>query len=300
MKDHKGWINFSNFAADKQKTYRKKRMDVKNKRQILLVNDIAGYGKVATAAMLPILSYFGYPTYNLPTALVSNTLDYGKFNILDTTEYIKGVFPVWRQLGFRFDAIATGFIASERQADIVARYCQEQAALGTTIFVDPIMGDEGKLYNGVTAATINSMREMLSVAHICYPNYTEACYLTGRAYQPEGISQGEARSLLDHLRKTGTKSALVTSVPVDGTPSVIGYNHMNGEYFQLTYEEIPVHFPGTGDIFSAVLIAHLLDGEELKHSVRMAMDAVYQLIDLNKDNLDKNRGIPLEQYLNIF
>lgn len=300
MKDHKGWINFSNFAADKQKTYRKKRMDVKNKRQILLVNDIAGYGKVATAAMLPILSYFGYPTYNLPTALVSNTLDYGKFSILDTTEYIKGVFPVWRQLGFSFDAIATGFIASERQADIVARYCQEQAALGTTIFVDPIMGDEGKLYNGVTAATINSMREMLSVAHICYPNYTEACYLTGRAYQPEGISQGEARSLLDHLRKTGTKSALVTSVPVDGTPSVIGYNHMNGEYFQLTYEEIPVHFPGTGDIFSAVLIAHLLDGEELKHSVRMAMDAVYQLIDLNKDNLDKNRGIPLEQYLNIF
>lgn len=93
---------------------------------------------------------------------------------------------------------------------------------------------------------------------------------------------------------------MVTSVPVDGTPSVIGYNHMNGEYFQLTYEEIPVHFPGTGDIFSAVLIAHLLDGEELKHSVRMAMDAVYQLIDLNKDNLDKNRGIPLEQYLNIF
>lgn len=275
-------------------------MDVKNKRQILLVNDIAGYGKVATAAMLPILSYFGYPTYNLPTALVSNTLDYGKFNILDTTEYIKGVFPVWRQLGFSFDAIATGFIASERQADIVARYCQEQAALGTTIFVDPIMGDEGKLYNGVTAATINSMREMLSVAHICYPNYTEACYLTGRAYQPEGISQGETHSLLDHLRKTGTKSALVTSVPVDGTPSVIGYNHMNGEYFQLTYEEIPVHFPGTGDIFSAVLIAHLLDGEELKHSVRMAMDAVYQLIDLNKDNLDKNRGIPLEQYLNIF
>ena len=280
MKDHKGWINFSNFAADKQKNIQKE----KN-----------------------ILSYFGYPTYNLPTALVSNTLDYGKFNILDTTEYIKGVFPVWKQLGFSFDAIATGFIASERQADIVARYCQEQAALGTTIFVDPIMGDEGKLYNGVTAATINSMREMLSVAHICYPNYTEACYLTGRAYQPEGIayqpegiSQGEARSLLDHLRKTGTKSALVTSVPVDGTPSVIGYNHMNGEYFQLTYEEIPVHFPGTGDIFSAVLIAHLLDGEELKHSVRMAMDAVYQLIDLNKDNLDKNRGIPLEQYLNIF
>ena len=47
------------------------------KKQILLINDIAGYGKVATAAMLPILSFLGFSTYTLPTALVSNTLDYG-------------------------------------------------------------------------------------------------------------------------------------------------------------------------------------------------------------------------------
>ena len=110
-------------------------------KQILLINDMAGYGKVATAAMLPILSYMGLPVYNLPTALVSNTLDYGKFNILDTTDYITGVFPVWKELGFRFDAIATGFIVSERQARIVADYCLEQAMNGTTVFVDPIMGD---------------------------------------------------------------------------------------------------------------------------------------------------------------
>ena len=53
-----------------------------SKKHILLINDMAGYGKVATAAMLPILSYLGHPVYNLPTALVSNTLDYGKFKIL--------------------------------------------------------------------------------------------------------------------------------------------------------------------------------------------------------------------------
>ena len=66
------------------------------KKQILLINDLAGYGKVATAAMLPILSYMGYPVYNMPTALVSNTLDYGKFNIMETTDYMQGVFPVWK------------------------------------------------------------------------------------------------------------------------------------------------------------------------------------------------------------
>lgn len=268
-------------------------------KQILLINDMAGYGKVATAAMLPILSYMGHPTYNLPTALVSNTLDYGEFNILDTTDYIKGVFPVWKRLGFSFNAIATGFIASERQAGIVSRYCQEQAALGTTIFVDPIMGDEGKLYNGVTSATIKSMREMLSVAHLCYPNYTEACYLTSFQYRPEGVSSAETRHLLDHLRKIGPRSVMITSIRIDGQPSVAGYNHLTDEYFSLPYTEIPVHFPGTGDIFSAVLIGHLLHDEPLEASTRQAMDAVWKLIDLNKDNADKNRGIPLEKYLSI-
>ena len=29
------------------------------------------------------------------------------------------------------------------------------------------------------------------------------------------------------------------------------------------------------------------------------MDAVYKLIDLNKDNEDKNRGIPLEKFLAV-
>lgn len=267
------------------------------KKQILLINDMAGYGKVATAAMLPVLSYMGHPTYNLPTALVSNTLDYGKFNILETTDYIQGVFPVWRELGFSFDAIATGFMVSARQARMIADYCREQAASGTVIFVDPIMGDEGRLYNGVTTEAIESMREMASVAHLIYPNHTEACYLTDTTYSTEGVDTAGARMLIDRLRAIGAQSVLITSIPVDGEPSVVGYNHKDNEYFQLPYTEIPVHFPGTGDIFSAVLIGHLLGGEKLKPSTRKAMDTVYKLIDLNKDNEDKNRGIPLEKYL---
>ena len=45
------------------------------KDQILLINDLAGYGKVALSAMLPVMTHAGLNLYNLPTALVSNTLD---------------------------------------------------------------------------------------------------------------------------------------------------------------------------------------------------------------------------------
>lgn len=58
-------------------------------KKLLLINDMAGYGKVALSAMIPVLSHMKYEVFNLPTAIVSNTLDYGKFDILDTTDYMK-------------------------------------------------------------------------------------------------------------------------------------------------------------------------------------------------------------------
>ncbi len=64
-------------------------LEDKKQTRILLVNDMAGYGKVALSVMIPVLSHLKFETFNLPTALVSNTLDYGQFDILDTTEYME-------------------------------------------------------------------------------------------------------------------------------------------------------------------------------------------------------------------
>ena len=268
-------------------------------KQILLINDVVGYGKVGMGAMLPIPSYLGIPTYSLPTALVSNTLNYGKFNIQDTTEYIKGTLPVWKELGFSFDAICTGLMFSEEQAKLVASYCEEQGKNGTIVFVDPILGDGGQLYNGVTERQVELMREMVSVADLTFPNYTEACYLTGTRIKSGSISWEEAGDLLDKLRDMGSKSALITSCKIDGHNSVAGYNHFNDNYFHLDYHEIPGLFHGTGDIFSAVLIGHLLNGEPLKGSTRQAMDTVFRMIDRYSDTDDKNRGIPVEKCLDL-
>ena len=58
-------------------------MENNTPKKILLINDMPGYGKVALAAMMPILSNMKYEVHDLPTALVSNTLDYGKFEILE-------------------------------------------------------------------------------------------------------------------------------------------------------------------------------------------------------------------------
>ena len=111
-----------------------------NNTQLLLINDMCGYGKVALSAMLPVLSHMGYRIHNLPTALVSDTLNYPKFYIHDTTEYVRQSLAIWEELGFEFDAISTGFIVTEEETRIISDFCHRRAAKGTKVFVDPIWG----------------------------------------------------------------------------------------------------------------------------------------------------------------
>ncbi len=270
-------------------------------KKVLLINDLAGYGKVALSAMLPVLSYLKYETYNLPTAIVSNTLDYGKFDILDTTQYMKNTLKVWKELDFRFDAISTGFIVSQEQTQMVTDFCRENEAKGVTVFTDPIMGDDGRLYNGMSEETVELMRKLVSVADYIVPNYTEACYLTGTAYETEGVSEEAYHKMIDALRALGAKSVVITSAVIKDSDkkSVVGYDHKEGKYFRIDFEEIPVRFPGTGDIFSAVFMAKILAGESLHDATQKAMDAVCAMIAENAENVDKFKGIPLETCLEV-
>lgn len=265
--------------------------------QVLLVNDIAGYGKVSLGVMIPIMSHMGFNIYNLPTAVVSNTLDYGLFDILDTTDYMKNALGVWQKLGFSFDAICTGLIISEEQVRLVAEYCREQKKNGTHIFVDPIMGDDGKLYNGVSDNTVVYMRQICSVADIIMPNFTEAVFLADMYQGKETVSEQEAKNIVDRLRAMGSKSVIITSIVMDGRNCVFGYDEDKREYFTIEFDYVPVHFPGTGDIFSALLIGNVLKGRQLQESTAFAMKMVRTMILKNTENIDKYKGIPIEKYL---
>ena len=266
--------------------------------KLLLINDLAGYGKVALGAMMPVLTHMGYDLYTLPTALVSNTLDYGTFEILDTTDYMTQTLAVWDQLGFTFDAIATGFITSERQARLVADFCHAQHEQGVPVFVDPIMGDDGRLYNGVDRQIIIHMRELLAASDVAVPNYTEACLLTGAPYAgAQGMTPSDVDRLMACMRTICPRSVVITSAAVEGSPAVIGYDHERDEQFTIPFEEIPVRFPGTGDVFSSVLMGRKLAGQTLEDATACAMHAVKNLIRLNRDAEDTYKGIPLERYL---
>lgn len=270
-------------------------------KNILIINDMPGYSKVAMAAMLPILSHMGHSVYNLPTALVSNTLDYGKFALLDTTDYMTQVIQVWRELGFQFDCITTGFLASARQVDIIRDFIESQKKEDLLVMTDPIMGDDGKLYNGVTEETVDNMRRLIGVADVIVPNLTEAQFLTGLYEGQETLTDAQARQVVDALRTFGPRSVIVTSGQdaATGSHTVWGYDHTTEAYFSIPYRLVKVHFPGTGDMFSAVLVGELLRGKPLQAAVQRAMDVLEKLVFLEKDELDKNKGVRIEKFLDV-
>ncbi|MCI8423549.1 MAG: pyridoxamine kinase [Lawsonibacter sp.] len=270
-------------------------------KNILIIGDMPGYGKMGLAGMLPILSNMGHSVYNLPTALVSNNFDYGTFSVLDTTDYMQKTIAVWRELGFQFNCITTGFLASAAQVDILRDFIASQRREDLLVVTDPIMGDEGKLYNGSTRQTVENMRRLIGEADVIVPNLTEAEFLTGLCEGGETLSQAESRQVLDGLRACGAKSVVVTSgrETETGRHVVWGYDHRRKETFTIPYRFIKAHFPGTGDIFASILTGELLKGRPLQASTKRAMDVIEQLIFLEQDVVERNNGIRIERFLSV-
>ena len=288
--------------------------------KILLVYDLAGYGKVALSVMIPIFSHLKFETFNLPTALVSNTFDYGKFDILDTTAYMRNTIGIWDQLGFSFDAICTGFIASKEQSQLVTDYCRRHKERnGAKVFVDPVMADNGYLYNGVTFETVLYLRELCSTADVVLPNITEACFLTGVKVKGEervllgasattttsatltrhrlSFSADEIDSIVAGLKELGAKNVVITSANLEGRScTIVGKEGQEG-WRPFYYKEIPAQFAGTGDTFTSLVASSVMRGNPLEEAVPKAMKVMEYLISTNFQNEDKYKGIPIEQYL---
>lgn len=277
-------------------------------KNVLLINDFPGYGKVALAAMTPILSRKGYNVFQLPTAVISNTLDYGRFRIQDMTDYMQDTFKVWEELQFVPDCICTGFVTTEYQADVIREYIRKRKGSDNSnclVIVDPIMADGGKLYNGIGEERVKAMRKLAACADVMVPNMTEAFFLTGTWLDQEKANLTEVKELTDALRKISGKSVVITSAVMtafEGKENhfVYGYDHINQEYFQIFYEHLPIQIAGSGDIFSAIMTGELLAGEPLKAAVTKAVKILSALIIHNQKCPQQYKGIMIEKYWELF
>lgn len=115
-------------------------------KKIALINDITGFGRCSVAVMAPIISAMKIQAVAVPTAILSTHTQFPEYYFDDYTPRMRDYIQTYKNLNMEFDGIATGFLESEEQVDIVIDFIQSFGTNDSMFLVDPVMGDYGKLY----------------------------------------------------------------------------------------------------------------------------------------------------------
>lgn len=240
--------------------------------RILAISSRVVRGHVGLDAAVPALQHLGHEVWALPTVVLASRPGLGRMvrHELPAPE-LAGMLSALEADGCwpMLDAVFTGYFPS---ASAVAAAAQaitgiKAARPDIPVFVDPIVGDGGRLY--VAAETAAAIRDLLlPLATIACPNLFELQWLSGTA----------VRSLDDiaaAARRLGPPTVVVTSATETdtsvGTLAVTAASRI--ERVAPKHAGLP---NGAGDVLAGLLLGHLLQGR----SIEPALDA--SLADLDR------------------
>ncbi len=106
------------------------------------------------------------------------------------------------------------------------------------------------------------MRKPCRQGRYNHPNLTEACILANRPYS-KTITITDALALAHELTELGPKRVIITGIE-QGTEVTNACWEEGGAAFTVTTKRLGGQRSGTGDVFSAILIADAVKGVPLK------------------------------------
>ena len=227
-------------------------------KKVLCIHDLSGVGRCSLAVILPVLSVMGIQPVALPTVMLStHTGGFGAPARLDGCAYGEAALEHYRELGLSFDCIYTGYLGGEAQAALAEKAFDLWPSAYKV--VDPVMGDNGRAYTTVTPAFIDRMRQLCRRADLILPNATEAGLLLEKPL-PDPLDEAGAQALADELAAALAPNVVVTGLQLDKYIACAGAGR---ERFVVKKLHIARNFPGTGDLYGAVLIGSLIQGNAL-------------------------------------
>ena len=264
-----------------------------------VINDFTSFGRCSLAVTIPILSAMKVQCCPVPTAFFTNHTGFDSFAWTDNTSHLDDYIAEWRKLNLRFNAIQTGFLGSHEQVDFVLRFLAAFRTPETTVCVDPVMGDYGKLYKSYTPEMCKGMKRLLAVADLITPNLTEACELLDVPYPKDGhVSFDTLEYMAAELSERGPSQVVITGL---GTPDGHAIRNFIYEAERGSVLEVPKighDRSGTGDAFAGIVAASLIKGEPLESSVKKAATFISKcLLYAEELELPWNYGLPFEEYL---
>ncbi|WP_061795186.1 PfkB family carbohydrate kinase [Serratia ficaria] len=175
-------------------------------------------------------------------------------------------------------AVIVGYLGEVMQCHILADWLQRVRAINPQIkiYIDPVMGDYGEgIY--VDRRLVDCYRSpFLHLANGLTPNGFELEQLCGHSLSSREQTQRAAQALLNDT----TEWVLVTSAPgVAENESRVGLLLVSrDEVRSYSHPKIASAAKGTGDLFTALLVSHLLLGKSLSEAIAIAGDEVCEVL----------------------
>lgn len=275
-------------------------------KKVAAIHDLSGYGRASLTTIIPILSNMKVQVCPVPTAILStHTGGFEGYSFIDLTDYMQEHINHWKKLNLEFDCIYSGFLGSPKQIEIVADFIDFFGKKAKFTVVDPVMGDNGKLYSTMGNEMVVGMRKLIKNADIITPNFTEVIYLLGKEYK-ENITLDKVKEYLKELANMGPKIVIATSVPdeesnkLDRKTSVVAYDRENDVFWRVSCRYIPASYPGTGDAYTSVVIGSLLQGDSLPIAIERGVQFITQCIMASYGfKYPKKEGVLLEKMLDV-
>lgn len=273
-------------------------------KRLVSIQDISCLGKCSLTVALPIISAAGIETCVIPTAVLStHTGGFSGYTFRDLTNDIPKISEHWKQLNLKFDSIYTGYLGSIEQLKIVSDFFDNFKNDDTLIFIDPVMGDHGKLYKGFSFDFPKEMAKLCAKADVLTPNITEACLMTNVEYIEKGYDEKYIHHLLTKLSKLGAKKVLLTGVCFnDEKLGSVSYDKESGEFFSYFNKKIPQVFHGTGDIFASTCVSALTKGFSMEKAIKTSVDFTLDCIQTTYDTNSQEKwyGVEFERCIPKF
>lgn len=271
---------------------------MERQKRIALVNDITGFGRCSVTVELPLISALKVQACPLPTAVLSVHTGFPSHYIDDYTDRMRPYMENWKENGLTFDGIATGFIGSAAQIGIVIDFIELFRTAETKVMVDPVMGDNGRLYASYTPEMCREMRRLLHYADLVTPNLTEACELLEQPYPEDGrVSDEELLRMAEALSAAGPSQVVITGLCEGGVIRNFIYER-GREPEILRRPKIGIDRSGTGDAFAAIVAASLVRGETLPSAVAKAADFISRVLAYMEPlDVPWNWGLAFEEFL---
>ena len=268
-----------------------------NHRRMLAVHDISCVGRCSLTTALPIISSLGIECSVLPTAVLStHTGGFKGFTYRDLTEDIVPIQEHWASLGLTYDAFYTGFLGSFEQIDLVGSLIDGMSNEGTTVYVDPVMGDNGILYPVFDPGFPSGMRRLCERADVLMPNLTELCLMLGLEFKDGPCTWDYMDSVLEAAEVFGLKKIVITGVSFEaGKVGAVFEDYETQETGMVMRDVIEGYYHGTGDVFGSALVGALESGICLKDAVRIAVDFTVRSIGrTHRSGADVRYGVDFE------